>query len=94
MKTPNQPKPIGGSLSKKDIESLAELVFKRYYYEYGIPQWNDEQSKQIRKMMIKRVKEVADAMEILGFTFSKVESDILKNRNYLTTVRLNENESV
>lgn len=81
----HHPAPVGAYLNEKQVEEVAKTIFNRYHYEYGMTaQFNDDSNSQMRNLMKRRIKEMLDAMDILGYTITPKKSRDDVGREFLT----------
>ncbi len=60
------PNEVGAFLNEKEIESVAQTLYSRFVYDYGLkPDFRS--SAQARDLMVRQVKRTLDALNLSGF---------------------------
>lgn len=62
---------IGGLIPIDDVDKVAAALYRRFYYEYGRLQWNDDRMENFRAKFRKQVREVLDALEMEGMSIQR-----------------------
>ena len=82
-KNPSQPTATGEFLDEDQKDRVAEMLYKRYYWEVGLPQWRDRNG-QINRRILKQMNEVLDALALEGFKV--IKDPALTGRENLTKI--------
>lgn len=67
------PIPELSDINQTQLEQIAEMLYRRYYFHDGMPSWRDVTAVKIRKQVMRRVSEVIECTALCNITLTTVQ---------------------